>query len=80
MKLFSAKSFVGSYFIGKFDANEKLAAITINKGLGGFDHYEDAEGQLETMRLEKGGETYLIVQVVAEYRTKTNLISLERAQ
>lgn len=79
MRLITKKSFVGSYFVGRFCAADRQAAIEIKQGIGGFDTREQADEVVENLHATSATDTYFVVQVVGEYRVRTQLVEVDKA-
>jgi hypothetical protein len=77
VRLFSAKSLRGVYFVGKLCVNDtgSRGAIQLIESVGGFDREDDAYRAIEATKPE-GDETHLIVRVVAEYRPRHTLLQV----
>jgi hypothetical protein len=75
--IYSKKSRKGRFYVGQFVADERKAGVVITQVLTGFLKYEDALGALENVKARTGNETYVLIEVKDEVRSKTSLYHIE---
>ncbi|MEZ2409815.1 hypothetical protein AB6806_23775 [Bosea sp. RCC_152_1] len=78
MKLYSKDAQVGRFYIVKHAVNG-AGGVSITGPLGaqgGYETYEDAEGQVASLPGKAQNDTFLVLQVVGEFKTKLQLVEV----
>lgn len=78
MKLYSKDALVGRFYILKFSMlNSQKAHVEGPLGAqGGYENYDDAEAQVAALPGKTQTDTFLVVQVVGEFKTKLQLVEV----
>jgi hypothetical protein len=81
MKLYSKDAQAGRFYVAKHTVNG-AGGVSLTGPLGsqgGYEVYDDAEAQIATMPAKAMNDTYLILQVVGEFKTKLQLVEVHSA-